>query len=210
MLTAILIWLVAVEGWADTSARMVTGGSACRDLSCCLDRRAWSSIWRQLVVLKEVVYDLATFFGEGNAWRLVKPELFRWLSLGSGRQGNTGKKSRRCYVRGTFTTPDIFAGQCDRHRLGTKRNGRTRRASKVLGRPVECGGATQNGNILPNFTHGKTTGSVSTRCENLWVLERWYNNFNRALPPIFYSSTSELSYVQKKIKLSWGYPCFLF
>ena len=56
------------EGWADTSKLVVTGGSYAGYLVAWIishDKRF------KAACSQRGVYDLATFFGEGNAWRLV-------------------------------------------------------------------------------------------------------------------------------------------
>ena len=56
------------EGWADTSKLLVTGGSYAGYLVAWIiahDHRF------KAACSQRGVYDLSTFFGEGNAWRLV-------------------------------------------------------------------------------------------------------------------------------------------
>jgi dipeptidyl aminopeptidase/acylaminoacyl peptidase len=56
------------EGWADTSKLLITGGSYAGYLTAWIiahDKRF------KAACSQRGVYDLKTFFGEGNAWRLV-------------------------------------------------------------------------------------------------------------------------------------------
>jgi dipeptidyl aminopeptidase/acylaminoacyl peptidase len=74
------------EGWADTSKLLVTGGSYAGYLVAWIiahDKRF------KAACSQRGVYDLATFFGEGNAWRLV-PNYFGgypWEAEGEGKLG---------------------------------------------------------------------------------------------------------------------------
>jgi dipeptidyl aminopeptidase/acylaminoacyl peptidase len=62
------------------TALLVTGGSYAGYLVAWII--AHMITVSKLPVRKEEYYDLATFFGEGNAWRLV-PIIFRRLSMGT-------------------------------------------------------------------------------------------------------------------------------
>ncbi len=120
------------EGWTDTSKLMVTGGSYAGYLVCWIishDKRfkAASS--------QRGVYDLATFFGEGNAWRLV-PNYFGGYPWEPATKAILEKESPINYVQNITTPYLIFHGDNDR-RTGFVQSEMVYHSLKVLGRPVE-------------------------------------------------------------------------
>lgn len=120
------------EGWADTSKLMVTGGSYAGYLV------AWIIAHDQRFAAacsQRGVYDLATFFGEGNAWRLV-PNYFGGYPWEATPKVTLARESPINYVQNIKTPYIIFHGDNDR-RTGFVQSEMLYKSLKVLGRPVE-------------------------------------------------------------------------
>jgi dipeptidyl aminopeptidase/acylaminoacyl peptidase len=120
------------EGWADTSRLVVTGGSYAGYLVAWIvghDHRF------KAACSQRGVYDLATFFGEGNAWRLV-PNYFGGYPWEAATKAILERESPITYVQNITTPYIIFHGENDR-RTGFVQGEMLYRSLKVLGRPVE-------------------------------------------------------------------------
>jgi dipeptidyl aminopeptidase/acylaminoacyl peptidase len=120
------------EGWADTSKLLVTGGSYAGYLVAWIiahDHRF------KAACSQRGVYDLATFFGEGNAWRLV-PRYFGGYPWEPKTKALLERESPINYVQNITTPYIIFHGDNDR-RTGFVQSEMMYRSLKVLGRPVE-------------------------------------------------------------------------
>jgi dipeptidyl aminopeptidase/acylaminoacyl peptidase len=120
------------EGWADTSKLVVTGGSYAGYLVAWIiahDHRF------KAACSQRGVYDLATFFGEGKAWRLV-PNYFGGYPWEPAVKNNLQRESPITYVQNITTPYIIFHGDNDR-RTGFVQGEMLYRSLKVLGRPVE-------------------------------------------------------------------------
>ncbi len=120
------------EGWADTSKLTVTGGSYAGYLVAWIiahDHRF------KAACSQRGVYDLATFFGEGNAWRL-DPNYFGGYPWEPAAKANLERESPINYVQNITTPYIIFHGDNDR-RTGFVQSEMMFRSLKVLGRPVE-------------------------------------------------------------------------
>lgn len=120
------------EGWADTSRLMVTGGSYAGYLV------AWIIAHDQRFAAacsQRGVYDLATFFGEGNAWRLV-PNYFGGYPWEPATKATLERESPINYVQNIRTPYIIFHGDNDR-RTGFVQSEMLYKSLKALGRPVE-------------------------------------------------------------------------
>jgi len=120
------------EGWADTSKLIVTGGSYAGYLVAWIiahDHRF------KAACSQRGVYDLATFFGEGNAWRLV-PNYFGGYPWEPETKAILQRESPITYVQNITTPYIIFHGENDR-RTGITQGEMLFRSLKVLGRPVE-------------------------------------------------------------------------
>lgn len=120
------------EGWADTSKLVVTGGSYAGYLVAWIishDHRF------KAACSQRGVYDLATFFGEGNAWRLV-PNYFGGYPWEPAVNATLIRESPITYVKNITTPYIIFHGENDR-RTGFVQGEMLYRSLKVLGRPVE-------------------------------------------------------------------------
>jgi dipeptidyl aminopeptidase/acylaminoacyl peptidase len=156
------------EGWADTSKLLVTGGSYAGYLVAWIiahDHRF------KAACSQRGVYDLATFFGEGNAWRLV-PNYFGGYPWEETTKKILERESPIHYVQNMTTPYIIFHGDNDR-RTGFVEGEMLYRSLKVLGRPVEY--VRQ-----PNSSHEITrSGNNRQRIDQLLrtyeFFERWLN-----------------------------------
>ncbi len=157
------------EGWADTSKLMLTGGSYAGYLVSWIiahDQRF------KAACAQRGVYDLSTFFGEGNAWRLV-PNYFGGYPWEEQAKQILERESPIKYVHNIKTPLIIFHGENDR-RTGVIQSEMLYRSLKVLGRQVEYV-------RHPGATHEITrSGNNRQRIDQLlrtWeFFERWINN----------------------------------
>ncbi|HUR66249.1 MAG TPA: S9 family peptidase [Chitinophagaceae bacterium] len=120
------------KGWADTSRLLITGGSYAGYLV------AWIIAHDQRFAAassQRGVYDLATFFGEGNAWRLV-PNYFGGYPWEATTKATLERESPINYVQNIRTPYIIFHGDNDR-RTGFVQSEMMYKSLKALGRPVE-------------------------------------------------------------------------
>lgn len=120
------------EGFIDTSKLAVTGGSYAGYLV------AWIISHDQrfkAACSQRGVYDLATFFGEGNAWRLV-PNYFGGYPWEPATRANILRESPINYVENIHTPYLIFHGENDL-RTGVIQGEMLYKSLKVLGRTVE-------------------------------------------------------------------------
>ena len=120
------------EGWADTSKLVVSGGSYAGYLVSWIvghDHRF------KAACSQRGVYDLNTFFGEGNAWRLV-PNYFGGYPWEEKVKPILQRESPITYVQNITTPYIIFHGENDL-RTGTIQGEMLYKSLKVLGRPVE-------------------------------------------------------------------------
>ncbi|SEL05055.1 S9 family peptidase [Parapedobacter koreensis] len=120
------------EGWADTAKLVITGGSYAGYLVSWIishDHRF------KAACSQRGVYDLNTFFGEGNAWRLV-PNYFGGYPWEDGVKDVLERESPINYVSQIKTPYIIFHGENDL-RTGVIQSEMLYKSLKVLGRPVE-------------------------------------------------------------------------
>jgi dipeptidyl aminopeptidase/acylaminoacyl peptidase len=156
------------EGWADTSRLAVTGGSYAGYLVAWIighDHRF------KAACSQRGVYDLGTFFGEGNAWRLV-PNYFGGYPWQPETKAILERESPITYVQDITTPYIIFHGDNDR-RTGFVEGEMMYRSLKVLNRPVEYV-------RHPGATHEITrSGDNRQRIDQMlrtWeFFERWLN-----------------------------------
>jgi len=123
---------IAAENWVDTSKLLVTGGSYAGYLVAWIiahDHRF------KAACSQRGVYDLATFFGEGNAWRLV-PNYFGGYPWDPATKAILERESPINYVDQITTPYIIFHGDNDR-RTGFVQSEMLYHSLKALGRPVE-------------------------------------------------------------------------
>ncbi len=120
------------EGWVDQSKLFITGGSYAGYLTAWIishDNRF------KAACAQRGVYDLNTFFGEGNAWRLV-PNYFGGYPWEPKVKEILARESPINYVQNISTPFIIFHGGNDR-RTGFIQAEMMFRSLKVLDRPVE-------------------------------------------------------------------------
>ena len=157
------------EGWADTSKLLVTGGSYAGYLVAWIighDKRF------KAACSQRGVYELSTFFGEGNAWRLV-PNYFGGYPWEPEAKAVLQRESPLTYVQNITTPYIIFHGDNDR-RTGFVEGEMLYRSLKVLGRPVEYV-------RHPNATH-EITRSGNNRQRIDQMLRTW-EFFERYINP---------------------------
>ncbi|KAA3436908.1 S9 family peptidase [Rufibacter hautae] len=120
------------QGWADTSRLAITGGSYGGYLVSWIlghDKRF------KAACSQRGVYDLSTFFGEGNAWRLV-PNYFGGFPWEEAHKPLIQSESPLTYVQNITTPLIIFHGENDL-RTGVIQSEMLYKSLKVLNRPVE-------------------------------------------------------------------------
>jgi dipeptidyl aminopeptidase/acylaminoacyl peptidase len=120
------------QGWADTSRLFVSGGSYAGYLVTYIlghDTRF------RAACSQRGVYDLNTFFGEGNAWRLV-PGYFGGYPWEPATKQVLDRESPISYVQNITTPLIIFHGENDL-RTGLVSGEQLYKSLKVMGRPVE-------------------------------------------------------------------------
>lgn len=156
------------EGFIDSSKLAVTGGSYAGYLVAWIighDQRfkAASS--------QRGVYDLGTFFGEGNAWRLV-PNYFGGYPWEPTTRANILRESPINYVQNIYTPYLIFHGENDL-RTGVIQGEMLYKSLKVLGRPVEYV-------RHPGGTHELTrSGNNRQRIDQMLRTIEFFNRFIR-------------------------------
>ncbi len=119
-------------GWADTSKLAITGGSYGGYMVSWIlahDQRF------KAACSQRGVYDLTTFFGEGNAWRLV-PRYFGGYPWEEEVRPLIQKESPLTYVDQIQTPLIIFHGESDL-RTGVIQSEMLYKSLKILDRPVE-------------------------------------------------------------------------
>lgn len=156
----------AAEGWADTSKLLITGGSYGGYLTAwiiCHDKRF------KAACTQRGVYDLLTFFGEGNAWRLLS-EYFGGYPWEPKVKEILVRESPITYVE-NITTPCIILHGSNDRRTGFVQGEMMYRSLKALKRPVEYV-------IHPGATHeitrsGDNRQRVDQMLRTFEFFERW-------------------------------------
>lgn len=156
------------EGWADTGRLAITGGSYGGYLVTWIlghDDRF------KVACSQRGVYDLGTFFGEGNAWRLV-PNYFGGYPWEEHAKSIIQSESPLTYVQNITTPLIIFHGENDL-RTGVIQSEMLYKSLKILGRPVEYV-------RHPGATHEITrSGNNRQRIDQMLrtyeFFERWLN-----------------------------------
>ncbi|MEN9958505.1 MAG: hypothetical protein RLZZ474_749 [Bacteroidota bacterium] len=124
--------LAIKEGWADTTRLAVTGGSYAGYLV------AWivgHTNRFKVAASQRGVYELSTFFGEGNAWRLV-PNYFGGYPWEKATRAVLDRESPLSYVANIKTPLIIFHGENDL-RTGVIQSEMLYKSLKQMGRTVE-------------------------------------------------------------------------
>jgi dipeptidyl aminopeptidase/acylaminoacyl peptidase len=156
------------EGWADTSRLAITGGSYGGYLVSWIlahDKRF------KAACAQRGVYDLTTFFGEGNAWRLV-PNYFGGYPWEEQAKSIIQSESPLTYVQHMTTPLIIFHGENDL-RTGVIQSEMLYKSLKILNRPVEYV-------RHPGATHeitraGNNRQRIDQMLRTYEFFERWLN-----------------------------------
>jgi dipeptidyl aminopeptidase/acylaminoacyl peptidase len=124
--------LTIAEGWADTTQLAVTGGSYAGYLVTWI---VGHTNRFKVACSQRGVYELSTFMGEGNAWRLV-PNYFGGYPWEKATKAILDRESPYSYVQNVKTPLLIFHGENDL-RTGVIQSEMLYKSLKVLGRDVE-------------------------------------------------------------------------
>jgi dipeptidyl aminopeptidase/acylaminoacyl peptidase len=154
------------EGYIDTARLAVTGGSYAGYLTAWIighDQRF------KVACAQRGVYDLRTFFGEGNAWRLV-PNYFGGYPWNAATKTILERESPINYVENIKTPFIIFHGENDL-RTGVIQSEMLYKSLKVLGRTVEYV-------RHPGATHEITrSGNNRQRIDQMLRTMEFFNRF---------------------------------
>ena len=154
----------ATEAWVDTSRQVITGGSYAGYLTAWIvghDNRFKAAF------AQRGVYDLTTFMGEGNAWRLI-PGYFAypWAADAKVLDAN----SPYSFVQNIRTPLLIKHGENDL-RTGVIQSEMLYKSLKILGRPVEYV-------RMPGATHELSrTGNVRQRIDRLLRIYEFFERY---------------------------------
>jgi dipeptidyl aminopeptidase/acylaminoacyl peptidase len=124
--------LAIKEGWADTTRLAVTGGSYAGYLVTWI---VGHTNRFKVAASQRGVYELSTFYGEGNAWRLV-PNYFGGYPWEKATRAVLDRESPLTYVANIKTPLIIFHGENDL-RTGVIQSEMLYKSLKQLGRTVE-------------------------------------------------------------------------
>ena len=124
--------LAIAEGWADTTQQAVTGGSYAGYLVSWI---VGHTNRFKVACAQRGVYELSTFMGEGNAWRLV-PNYFGGYPWEKATKAILDRESPYSYVQNIKTPLIIFHGENDL-RTGVIQGEMLYKSLKILGRDVE-------------------------------------------------------------------------
>ena len=154
----------AKEAWVDTSRQVITGGSYAGYLTAWIvghDNRFKAAF------AQRGVYDLTTFLGEGNAWRLI-PNYFAypWSAEAKVLDAN----SPYSFVQNIRTPLLIKHGENDL-RTGPIQSEMMYKSLKILGRPVEYV-------RMPGATHELSrSGNVRQRIDRLLRIYEFFERY---------------------------------
>ncbi|GAB4037179.1 S9 family peptidase [Spirosoma jeollabukense] len=154
----------AREAWVDTSRQVITGGSYAGYLTAWIvghDNRFKAAF------AQRGVYDLTTFLGEGNAWRLI-PNYFAypWSAEAKVLDAN----SPYTFVQNIRTPLLIKHGENDL-RTGPIQSEMMYKSLKILGRPVEYV-------RMPGATHELSrSGNVRQRIDRLLRIYEFFERY---------------------------------
>ncbi|HUR22145.1 MAG TPA: S9 family peptidase, partial [Vicinamibacterales bacterium] len=158
--------LACREPWVDATKLVITGGSYGGYLT------AWILTQDQrfkAAVAQRGVYDLTTFFGEGNAWRLV-PRHFGGYPWERATRSVLDANSPFVHVAAIRTPLLIQHGDVD-YRTGVTQSQMLYKALKVLGRPVEYA-------RYPRATHELSrSGDPKQRVDTMVRYEEFFSRF---------------------------------
>ncbi len=158
---------VAKENWVDADRQVILGGSYGGYLTTWIISTTDSRF--KAAIAARGVYDLTTFFGEGNAWPLVpwhfggypwQPEIRKLLDA----------QSPLTRVESIHTPLLIKQNGAD-HQTGTAQGELLYRSLKLLGRPVEFV-------VYPRATHNLSrTGEPAQRIDRLVRFDEFFQRF---------------------------------
>lgn len=154
----------AKEAWVDTSRQVITGGSYAGYLTAWIvghDNRFKAAFSQR------GVYDLTTFMGEGNAWRLI-PSYFAypWTADAKVLDANSPYN----FVQNIRTPLLIKHGENDL-RTGIIQSEMLYKSLKILGRPVEYV-------RMPGATHELSrTGNVRQRIDRMLRIYEFFERY---------------------------------
>ena len=154
----------ASEPWADTSRQVITGGSYAGYLTAWIvghDNRFKAAF------AQRGVYDLTTFMGEANAWRLV-PNYFAYPWEANAKV--LAANSPYSFVQNINTPLLIKHGENDL-RTGVSQSEMLYKSLKILGRPVEYV-------RMPGATHELSrSGNVRQRIDRLLRIYEFFERY---------------------------------
>lgn len=154
----------ARESWVDTSRQVITGGSYAGYLTAWIvahDGRFKAAF------AQRGVYDLTTFLGEGNAWRLI-PNYFAYPWAADAKVLKTN--SPYSFVENIRTPLLIKHGENDL-RTGVVQSEMLYKSLKILGRPVEYV-------RMPGATHELSrSGNVRQRIDRLLRIYEFFERY---------------------------------
>jgi dipeptidyl aminopeptidase/acylaminoacyl peptidase len=156
----------AKEAWVDTSRQVITGGSYAGYLTTWIvahDNRFKAAFSQR------GVYDLTTFMGEGNAWRLV-PNYFGGYPWQKQTADVLEANSPYTFVQNIKTPLLIKHGENDL-RTGIVQSEMMYKSLKILGRPVEYV-------RMPGATHEMSrTGNVRQRIDRMLRIYEFFERY---------------------------------
>lgn len=156
----------AKEAWVDTSRQVITGGSYAGYLTAWIvghDNRFKAAF------AQRGVYDLTTFMGEANAWRLV-PNYFGGYPWQPETQKVLDANSPYTFVS-TIRTPLLIKHGENDLRTGVAQSEMMMKSLKVLGRPVEYV-------RMPGATHELSrTGNVRQRIDRILRIYEFFERY---------------------------------
>lgn len=156
----------AKEAWVDTSRQVITGGSYAGYLTAWIvghDNRFKAAF------AQRGVYDLATFMGEGNAWRLV-PNYFGGYPWQPEARKVLDANSPYSFVQNIRTPLLIKHGENDL-RTGVIQSEMMMKSLKILGRPVEYV-------RMPGATHELSrSGNVRQRIDRILRIYEFFERY---------------------------------
>jgi len=156
----------AKEVWVDTSRQVITGGSYAGYLTAWIvghDNRFKAAF------AQRGVYDLTTFMGEANAWRLV-PNYFGGYPWQPETQKVLDANSPYTFIENIRTPLLIKHGENDL-RTGIAQSEMMMKSLKILGRPVEYV-------RMPGATHELSrTGNVRQRIDRILRIYEFFERY---------------------------------
>ncbi|TAG67853.1 MAG: S9 family peptidase, partial [Runella slithyformis] len=155
----------AKQAWVDTARQVITGGSYAGYLTAWIvahDHRFKAAF------AQRGVYDLTTFLGEGNAWRLI-PSYFN-LPWNDKTEGVLTSNSPYSFVDKIRTPLLIKHGENDL-RTGIIQSEMMYKSLKILGKEVEYV-------RMPGATHELSrTGNVRQRIDRMLRIYEFFERF---------------------------------